>query len=475
MKRRTMAFAAAALLALLLPTVAAGAYGGGGYSANGIIGTITDGAGNPVEYIGVRGFKLVGGTWQETYFSWTGANGVYEMPTWGAAVTVKLYFFQKHVSEEEATWRPEWYDDALTLETATAVVVPTGTWVTANAVMTGPGSIDGRVTDAATGDPIEGIRVRAYPAHGTGARGLEARCEDPGMVTGPDGRYELSPLRAGNWVVEFRDLGKRWADQWSGGGMIEDEAATVLVEQGAAGTVNAALVPGGGVAVYPVAVEWGKALGGKGGDPGMGEVCVDAFDPAGTLVAGRRDTWDWVFVLPTGDYYFRFSDCTDPVEYATTWYPSAREFSAAEAIAVAAGKWNGTFFIYTAGKCGGEWPTIIGTAGDDTLVGTEGRDVIAAGKGHDRVWGLGGNDLICLGDGDDVAYGGPGADRILGEGGSDTMVGGPHGDRLQGGPGDDRIRGGRGRDVLIGGPGHDRLDGGSGVNTCRLGEALVSC
>ncbi|MFH1329929.1 MAG: hypothetical protein ABIJ48_04665 [Actinomycetota bacterium] len=475
MSRRTIGFAAAALLALLLPTVAAGAYGGGDYPSNGIRGTITDAAGNPIEYIGVRGFKQIVGGWEETYFSWTGANGVYEMPVWGQAVTVKLYFFQKHVTEEEATWRPEWYDDAATLEMATPIVVAVGTWATANAVMAGPGSIAGRVTDVATGAPIEGIRVRAYAADGARTRGLEARCEEPGVLSGPDGYYELAPVRAGNWILEFRDPDKRWADQWSGGGMVEDEAAPVVVTQDAVTMLDAALVPGGGLAVYPVVAESGRVLDGKGGDLGLGEVCVDAFDAGENLVAGRRDTWDWVFVLPAGDYFFRFSDCTEPVEYATTWYPSALEFADAEPITVVAGAWNGTFFISTAGKCAGEAPTIIGTAGDDELVGTGGRDVIVAGKGNDRVVGRGGNDLICLGAGNDIAVGGAGADRVYGDTGNDRIRGGYHSDRLLGGGGNDRLFGGGAGDVLIGGPGVDTLNGGTGPNRCRLGETLVDC
>lgn len=467
MRRRSILIGLVALIALLLPTIAGAADGDGKCEGgNGIRGTITDGAGNPIEYIGVRGFKQVPGGWEETYFSYTGANGVYEMPLWGQAVTVKLYFFQKHVTEEEATWRPEWYDDAATPDTATPVVVPAGAWVTADAVMTGPGSIAGRVTDAASGEPIEGIRVRAYLADGTKARGLEARCEEPGVLTDSDGNYELTPLRAGNWVVEFRDPDKQWADQWSGGGMVEDEAASILVTQDAVTPLDAALVPGGGLAVYPVVADSGKVLDTKSESSGMGEVCIDAFDPGGNLVAGRRDTWDWVFVLPAGDYFFRFSDCVGPVAYATTWYPGVTEFAAAESIPVVAGEWNGTFFISTAGRCVGQMPTIIGSAGDDDLRGTSGRDVIAAGMGDDVVYGNGGSDLICLGEGNDYTLGGPGGDVIRGAAGDDRMLGSG---------GNDRLHGGGGRDLLVGGLGTDTLNGGTGPNLCRLGETLLGC
>lgn len=476
MRRRTMILAAA-VLALLLPALAAGAYGGGGGgdSANGIRGTITDTAGKPIEYIGVRGFKQVAGGWEEAFFSWTGADGTYQMPFWGKAVTVKLYFFQKHVSEEDATWRPEWYHDAASIEAATPITVSGAAWVRADAVLAGPGSIKGRVTTAATGAPIAGIRVQAHPADDGRGRAASARCEETGAITGADGRFTLTPLRAGNWVVEFRDPNKQWSDQWSGGGMVEDLAQSVAVRSGAATTVNAALVPGGGVAVVPTLAETGKALVAKGGEAGLGEVCVDAFDPAGNLVAGRRDIWDWKFVLPAGDYYFRFTDCTAPVDYATTWYPSASSRQDAESIAVRVGQWNGTFFIYTAGRCAGKVPTIVGTPKADILLGTAGRDVISAGAGDDEVRGRGGDDIICLGPGNDAAWGGPGADLMIGGEGNDVIQGGPGPDRLRGGPGDDVLRGGRGADTLVGGAGFDRLFGGLGKNTCRLGEVERSC
>jgi Ca2+-binding RTX toxin-like protein len=470
MRRHTLLFAAAALLALLLPGVAAGAMGGGEGEGNGIRGTITDGAGNPAEYIGVRGFKLVEGDWVESFFSWTGANGVFEMPFYGHSVTVKLYFFQKHVTEEEATWRPEWYDDAETIEAATPIVVPAGTWAQIGVVMAGPGSIVGRVTDAATGEPIEGIAVLAYLAVDGRARGLAPRCEEQGIKTGPEGYYEIGALRAGDWILEFRDPEKQWADQWSGGGMVERQARPVTVVTGATSTVDAALVPGGGLAVSPALADTGRALVSKGGETGFGAVCVDGFDPAGRLVAGRQDTWDWVFVLPAGDYFFRFSDCTDPVDYATTWYPSAASMTEAEPITVVEGEWNGTFFIYTAGRCAGRLPTIVGTPGNDVLVGTARRDVIAAGMGDDRVNGLGGDDIICLGPGNDFAAGGTGADLISGGDGADTLEGGLGHDRLRGGPGNDLLRGGSGPDLLVGGAGTDRLNGGLGDNTCLLGE-----
>ena len=79
--RRSITLALVALAVLLVPAAALGATercdpG----DDNGIRGTITDTAGNPIEYIGVRGFKLIDGDWQEAFFAYTSAAGVYEMP-----------------------------------------------------------------------------------------------------------------------------------------------------------------------------------------------------------------------------------------------------------------------------------------------------------------------------------------------------------------------------------------------------------
>jgi hypothetical protein len=42
--------------------------------------------------------------------------------------------------------------------------------------------------------------------------------------------------------------------------------------------------------------------------------------------------------------------------------------------------------------CGGEVPTIVGTAAHDVLVGTAGNDIVSGGRGSDTIRGLGGDD-----------------------------------------------------------------------------------
>ena len=104
-------------------------------------------------------------------------------------------------------------------------------------------------------------------------------------------------------------------------------------------------------------------------------------------------------------------------------------------------------------KCGGLYPTIVGTSRRDKIKGTPFPDIIAGLGGRDTIRGLGGADRLC---------GGPGPDLLIGGKGKDRLLGGPRRDRLRGGPGRDILRGGSGRDILRGGPGRDILRGGPG-------------
>lgn len=89
-------------------------------------------------------------------------------------------------------------------------------------------------------------------------------------------------------------------------------------------------------------------------------------------------------------------------------------------------------------KCGGLYPTIVGSSGKDKLAGTRFPDIIAGLGGRDTLRGLGGGDRLCGGPGPDLLIGGKGKDRLFGAAGND---------RLRGGPGRDQLRGGPGRDV----------------------------
>jgi Ca2+-binding RTX toxin-like protein len=91
-------------------------------------------------------------------------------------------------------------------------------------------------------------------------------------------------------------------------------------------------------------------------------------------------------------------------------------------------------------RCAGQYATIYGTPGRDTLTGSRFPDVIAGLAGNDAIRGLGANDRLCGGAGRDRLLGGKGRDRLLGGNGPDRLIGGRGRDRLRGGPGRDLQR-----------------------------------
>ena len=119
------------------------------------------------------------------------------------------------------------------------------------------------------------------------------------------------------------------------------------------------------------------------------------------------------------------------------------------------------------GKASCATPTIVGTAGDDTITGTSHSDVIVTFTGNDQVFAGGGGDLVCTGGGADAVFGASGNDVAIGGGGPDRLVGNDGSDLLKGKNGRDRLKGGTGNDTLNGGKKRDRCKGGAGRDVLR--------
>lgn len=470
-KRSAVLLTLAVILASLIPVGAVSAA-----STSGVRGTVTDVMGNPIPGIRVEGYvRNDEGYYIGIYSTVTDASGVYEITrSTPGGMTIKLYFHEYG----NANWIGEWHYNKHSRYTADPVVVPSGVWVTIDAVLTGPSYLSGRVTEAGSGAPIEGILVTAYSASTAAARG--ATTDLPSDTTGADGTYEIK-VAPGPYRVLFNPTYSAvgWAHRWTGGGMIQNQASVVTVPLDGRLTLNAALVPGGSVALGAMSIESGKMVYDDRPDGGF---CYEVYATGGSLVAARwvgPEDHHW-FGLPPGSYQFRFVDCDAPVQFVSSWYPNSVSRAGAEPLTVATGEFSGYRTIDTAHRCAGSWPTLIGTWDDDTISGTAKRDVIVTGKGNDSVLGKGGHDLICLGEGDDFASGGPGLDEIYGNEGDDFLRGGDHADTLYGGDGIDRItgdggsdtiRGNQGGDQLGGGPGVDTVDGGSGRDTVTYSGA----
>ena len=301
MTRRTVLLAAAALLALLLPTMAAGAYGGGGYPTNGIIGTITDGEGHPIEYIGVRGFKLVAAPGRRPTLLDGGRRDLRDARL-GRGGHRQALLLPEARERGGGQLAPQWYDDALTIEAATPIVVPAGTWVTANAAMSGPGSIVGRVTDAATGDPIEGDTVRAHlapegrsraaagPLRGDRAGHRRRRLlRDRPAAGGQLGRGVPRSQQEVGRPVERRRHDRGWGHPGDRSGRRRNHPERrPRARRGRGGLTRSS-------------PESGKVLDSKGGDPGMGGGLASTSSTAqATDWRAGRTFWTGSSSFPSG-------------------------------------------------------------------------------------------------------------------------------------------------------------------------------
>lgn len=118
----------------------------------------------------------------------------------------------------------------------------------------------------------------------------------------------------------------------------------------------------------------------------------------------------------------------------------------------------------------------IGTAAGETLTGNgqanqiilgQGDDTFNAGGGNDVVRGGEGRDTGSLGGGDDRGFGGAGDDVINGSLGNDMLSGGAGNDRLVMGLGNDTVFGGAGNDLIFERANHlkagDSIFGGEGL------------
>ena len=138
---------------------------------------------------------------------------------------------------------PQFYDNQQSEPQANLVAVTTGlTTSGVDVAMQRGGVIAGRVTAAATGAAIEGIGVCALPV---GQESFRERCAE----TNANGEYTLSPLKAGQDVIEFGSSfagNKSYQPEYDNGKTSYSEAGPLTVEAAATITgIDAALyLPG---------------------------------------------------------------------------------------------------------------------------------------------------------------------------------------------------------------------------------------
>jgi len=143
-------------------------------------------AGVTVYALGPAGEQLGG-------YSETGANGGYTIEGLLEGA-YKLEFYPG----EALDFVPQYYADAPTLASATAVAVKEAGAVTAaSATLAVGGEIAGRVTDSVTHEPLAHVRVRANSALGDEFFGGEAQ-------TNANGEYTVRGLSSGSYDLSFK-------------------------------------------------------------------------------------------------------------------------------------------------------------------------------------------------------------------------------------------------------------------------------
>jgi hypothetical protein len=128
-------------------------------------------------------------------------------------------------------YAPQYYNDQASSEQANEVLVTAGETTSGiDAAMQSGGGITGRVTVAATGDPLGGAEVCAFSV---AALSVGDETPERCVQTNANGEYSLLQLAAGQDIVEFYDqFGSGYVRAYYGGKVTLSEASPLLVTAG---------------------------------------------------------------------------------------------------------------------------------------------------------------------------------------------------------------------------------------------------
>jgi len=189
------------------------------------------------------------------------------------------------------------------------------------------GAISGRVSDSASGAPLDWISATVFDSLTGAAVGT--------TLSNSDGRYTLSGLPSGSYRVRFSDT------SYANGGHLStwygsSDASTVTAEvsvlaPGTSSGIDAVLAKGGGISGTVTANSC----------PGPQSVNVRAFDASSGVLAGQiwlsTDYGDAFSIggLPAGSY--RLAIIPSSAGYLRQWYPNQTDLSSAQLLSVSAG------------------------------------------------------------------------------------------------------------------------------------------
>jgi hypothetical protein len=254
----------------------------------------------------------------------TDDNGTYSvsgLPTG----SYKVFF-----SPYELNYVPEWYDDQPSFYTANPVSVTAGATTTGiDAALAAGGVIAGRVTEEATGNPIQNIYVYVHDLTGNGVNG---------EYTDDNGTYTVMGLLTRTYTVEFDtsnaniNYGQSYVEEWYDNQPDQASANTLSVTAGATMSgIDAALAGGGSITGRVTEEATGNAIY---------NIYVYVVDLAGNSVTYDHTDDNGTYRLsglPTGSYKVRFSSSSSGQNYILEWYDNQPDQTSANPVSVTAG------------------------------------------------------------------------------------------------------------------------------------------
>ncbi|WP_162242339.1 carboxypeptidase regulatory-like domain-containing protein [Arthrobacter sp. Leaf337] len=219
----------------------------------------------------------------------------------------------------------QWYNNAATQETATAVTVTVGQNLTGiNATLVKGASISGKVTVPA-GVDITTMQVNASLA-------AYEYSPSTSVSVNADGTYRLAGLAAGSYKLKFSGYNSGAIEQWYNNSATFSGAETLVLAKGQdLSGINATLVKGSSIS--------GKVTAPAGTDMTNMRVAAyttDAeYNESGSTQVAQDGTYR-LSGLAAGSYKLQFSGYQSGA--LTQWYNNAASFSTANAVDIAAGQ-----------------------------------------------------------------------------------------------------------------------------------------
>jgi 5-hydroxyisourate hydrolase-like protein (transthyretin family) len=273
-----------------------------------ISGVVTDAVtGDPLPMIFVSVFDL---DINFVAFDVTDPAGYYEVGN----LEPGLYLVWFEIGSVQAgQYKEEWYHNAPWYDSAQQVLVTSGGVTTVNEDLVPWGRIAGTVTDASSGDPLEGIRVEVRDQSNT----LKGQ-----STTDADGRYTVGHLESGTYKVYFYDDSQTYAHEWYHDALIFESATTVDVTIGEEMTVNEDLWVGSTIQ--------GTVTDASSGNPIPGGISVWVFDLDHAFAGFAQVNGGQYEVkeLRPGSYKIYFQDdLGSSGTYISEWYHDAAGYA----------------------------------------------------------------------------------------------------------------------------------------------------